>query len=214
MVRVYITNVENLPDPLEAPQIMQGFSDERKEKALKFKQVKDRKESLGAGLLLLKVLKMQGKSIEDIYYGENGKPELDGLHFNLSHSHNMVALAVSEQPVGIDLEIIDKIHGNIAKRYFTERENAYLDAFEGAEREKEFFRIWTMKESYLKMTGEGLSLELNRVDFVIGDKVTVYRDGKCCECFVKEYEVPGYKLTVCAEEEDVADVVKYVDILE
>lgn len=210
MVNVYITNVSNLPDPLINPDIMTDLSAERKQKILKYRQEKDRKQSLGAGLLLLKVLNEFGKDMNDIYYGENGKPEIEGICFNISHSHDMVVCAVSDRVVGVDIEKIGEIKGNIAKRFFTERENQYLEQFEGQERIEQFFRLWTMKESYMKYTGEGMRLALDRFEFHFDEEVTVYRDGLKDICNIKEYVIPGYKLTVCAMEKEFAQEIKVV----
>ena len=49
MVHVYMANIENLPDPLEVPKIMEGLSKERKKKIVRYKMVAGRKQSLGAG---------------------------------------------------------------------------------------------------------------------------------------------------------------------
>ena len=80
--------------------------------------------------------------------------------------------------------------------------------FEGDVRTSEFFRLWTMKESYLKMTGEGISFPLNRIEFKLGEPIGVYRDGEKCDCHVREYEIPGYKVSVCAEEDEFAEKIE------
>ena len=67
----------------------------------------------------------------------------------------------------------------------TETESAYLK-----NEKDEFFRLWTMKESYVKMTGEGLRLPLNQFEIRFEERVKIYRDGKTCACFLKEYEIP------------------------
>lgn len=201
-----MTNVTSLPDPREFPEIMNGLPEERKQKTLRYKQLNDRKQSLGAGLLLEKVLRIRGKSMETIRYGEHGKPEIDGIYFNLSHSHDIAVCAVSDKPVGCDVEKIEEVTKRIAERFFTENEIAYLERFEEEEKLNEFFRIWTMKESYMKMTGEGMSLGLKNFEFIFRDKVEVYRENNLCSCTIKEYEIPGYKLTVCAEETEFAEL--------
>ena len=57
-----------------------------------------------------------------------------------------------------------------------------------------------MKESYVKMTGEGLRLPMNEFELILSDEVKVLRDGEIQECFIKEYTVPEYRITVCAGE--------------
>ena len=205
MVKVYIEDVSNLPDPLECPEVLTGLPDERIQKTLRYRQLKDRKQSLGAGLLLKKCLNEYNINIDDIRYGRHGKPELEGIYFNLSHSCDMVVCVVSDRSVGCDIEKIRDIDPGLADRFFTKNEIQYLEQFHGDEKRDEFYRLWTMKESYMKMTGEGMSLSLNRFEFRITDDIKVYRDGSLYDCHIKEYEIPGYKLTVCAKEQIFAD---------
>lgn len=98
---------------------------------------------------------------------ERGRPELAGSggpSFSLSHTDGMVACAVSESgTVGVDVEgdrgRID-IHG-IAGRFFAPAEaRAVRERGAGA-----FTRIWTLKEAFLKATGEGLRRPLDSFQF-------------------------------------------------
>ena len=93
MVNLYAADIKGLPDPLEVPESMDGLSEKRKEKIRRYMYPKDRKQSLGAGLLLNKVLSFHGVSADNIEYGENGKPKVQGIYFNLSHSGDMVIMA-------------------------------------------------------------------------------------------------------------------------
>lgn len=213
MVEVYVADISSLSDPKESPEVMSDLWQKRKERILQYKHEKNRKQSLGAGLLLSHVLKKYGADLETLRYGENGKPETDGICFNLSHSEDLVICAVSAQPVGCDIEKISDMKKNIAERFFTINEVKYLDQFDEEEKRNEFFRLWTMKESYLKMTGEGMSLPLNMVEFVFGESVNVYREGTLCNCNIKEYEFPGYKLTVCAEDDKFAENAQYLELI-
>ena len=212
MVRVYAANVKGLPDPAEKPELMDGLPTERKEKILRYKQKADRIQCLCASLLLNEVLKKYSARMEDIVYGENGKPEIKGLHFNLSHSAEMAVCAVSGRKVGCDIEKIAEMRERVAERFFCESEVAYLHSLGKDKKAEEFYRLWTMKESYTKMTGEGLSFPMNRFEFLLGDMVYVVRDGKKSSCHIKEYTVPGYKLTVCAEEHLFTEEIEYVEI--
>ena len=211
MVEVYITDINKLPDPKINLEIMDGLIKERKEKILRFRNPNDRKRSLGAGLLLSKCLKCRGIDQKDIKYGENGKPEVIGVYFNLSHSGNIAVCAIGNEEVGCDVEAVTEVKSNIAKRFFTVSENKYLDQFEGEKRQKEFYRLWTMKESYLKMTGEGMSVKLDSFEFLIKNDVKVYRDGSLDSCYIKEYDIPGYKLTVSAKEKEFVNRPEWIE---
>ncbi len=189
---------------------MEGLWEERKQKILRYKLAESRKQSLGAGLLLKWALQRHGIAAEKLSYGPNGKPEAVGVFFNLSHSGQWAICAIGDGSVGCDVEEIAPVLEGIAERFFTKNEVEYLNRFDGDQRLEEFFRLWTLKESYMKMTGEGMSLKLDRFEFSMGEQLTVKRDGKPCDCHVKEYDLPGYKLAVCAEEGEFAEVVKYV----
>ena len=211
MVKTFIANIQNLPDPKENPQILENIWQERKEKILTYQFESGRKESLGSALMLQKVLSQKNLNPQNIKYGKNGKPEIEGLHFNISHAENFVICSVSENPVGCDIEKIRSIKSGFEKRFFTQNEVSYLDKFSGEEKLKQFFRLWTMKESYMKFTGNGMKLALNRFEFIIEDSVKVFRDGILIPCFIKEYEFLGYKISVCAKENEFASTLEFVD---
>lgn len=206
MVHVYAVDITDLPDPLEYPKLMEELSENRKQKIIECRQQESRKQSLGAGLLLRHVLKSHGILEQAIWTGKYGKPETEGIYFNLSHSKNMVVCAVSEGIVGCDIEKISKLPEKVADRFFCEDEIKYLNQVSAEKRSEEFFRLWTMKESYIKMTGEGLHLPLNRFEMCFSEEgIKVRRDGEIQNCFFKEYDMPGYKLTVCAKEKEFAE---------
>lgn len=193
MVYLYAVDISSLPDPLGFLEKMDGLPKERQKKILNCRQKQKRLQSFGAGLLLYKVLNRYGISSDQVYADENGKPLVDGVYFNLSHSGDVVICAVSEKPVGCDIEQIKDAPKQVAERSFSEDEKAYLEQFSGETYNREFFRLWTKKESYLKMTGTGIRVPLDTL--------------KIEDCFMQEYEIPGYQITVCAKENEFADLI-------
>lgn len=114
--------------------------------------------------------------------GEHGKPFLDddSLHFNLSHSEEVAALAISRFPdVGIDIEKFDRKvdFDGLAKRCFRDREWSQFSGVSKDEKVRAFFRIWTAKEARMKATGEGFQLSPQKIElgFVDG-KPAVFRE--------------------------------------
>ena len=193
MVYVYVTDISTLPEPLENAQVMEGLPIERQKKILNTKQKQKRLQSLGAGLLLNDVLHRHGISAGTLKTDENGKPTVDGLCFNLSHSGNYVVCAVNDRPVGCDIERIKEAPKQVEKRAFSPEERAYLKQLSGDAYNREFFRIWTKKESYLKMKGFGIRVPLQTLEIT--------------ECYFKEYDIHGYQVTVCAEECEFAEII-------
>lgn len=207
MVHIYAVDITNLSDPLKTPEIMKSLPEVRKQKILKCKQPEARKQSLGAGLLLGYILKQYGLDAEDVKHGWNGKPEIEGICFNLSHSKNMVICAAAHKLVGCDIEQISKAPEKVANRFFCESEIKYLNELSEEKRKQEFYRLWTMKESYIKMTGEGMRLPLDKFEVNFGEDTQIYREGKKQNCFVKEYQLCQedqlpYYISVCAEEKE------------
>ncbi|MDE7444388.1 MAG: 4'-phosphopantetheinyl transferase superfamily protein [Lachnospiraceae bacterium] len=213
MVHLYATDIRNLTDPKEDPAKLDELSAERKCRIMKYLKAEDRKRSLGAGLLLNEILPRYGVSPAGIRTGEDGKPEAEGIFFNLSHSDNIVICAIAEKEVGCDVEKIVKAPEGVAERFFHPSEAEYVKACMGEERDHRFFRIWTMKESYIKMTGEGMRLSFDCFEFLLDSENTkVRRDGKILSCHIMEYDIPGYKVSVCAKEEEFARSMKFVDL--
>lgn len=206
MVLIYAMDLSNIPDPKEQSDFLNRIPQIRREKTMRYKFAEARKQSLGAGILLQKVMELHNIKEEDIYIDKNGKPEAKGICFNLSHSKEMAICVVSEQAVGCDIEKIKKEPKNVAKKCFCTSELQYLESLPKEKREEVFFRIWTMKESYIKMTGEGMRLSFQRIAFDFrNDDICVLRDGIVQDCFIKEYEIPQFKITVCAKEAQFAE---------
>ena len=102
-------------------------------------------------------------------YEEGGRPYVPGspYRFSISHSENMVAVAVHTADVGIDVERIREAPMALARRYFCAEENLYLFGHEPKDADfaahatpdvlLRFFEIWTAKEAYLKSMGRGLT---------------------------------------------------------
>lgn len=103
-------------------------------------------------------------------YGAQGKPSLApahgtaGPHFNLSHTHHTMLLAVSHSfPIGVDIEYLRPLDDMvaIARRFFAPSEVVALLALPDDAQLPAFFRCWTRKEAVIKAIGMGLSLPLH-----------------------------------------------------
>ena len=125
-----------------------------------------RKDSVCAKALLCKML----ESISDlkeyvITADKNGKlyiPEGEA-YFNISHSKDMIFCVVGSKEIGCDVEQIRECNLKVAKRFFTDDEHGFILKSKSAD--TDFFRLWTVKESILKHSGDGLSGGLASYDF-------------------------------------------------
>ena len=176
--KVKVASVKPLGNNEMFEASLKRLSHYRREKTLRYRFDKGKWLSAGAGLLLDYMLKDYGLRERDMQYieGEHGKPAFVNhpeLHFNLSHSDTLVACAVGDKPVGVDVQHIVKLHQSLVSYTMSSDEIAKLEAMESAEAKSLFFtQLWTLKESYAKATGRGLthefpSFEINDVGEVI-----------------------------------------------
>lgn len=113
-----------------------------------------------------------------IEYVANGKPVYKDscIHFNLSHAGNYVVCAVADNEIGIDIEGPRKNAVKVAKRFFAEAECEWI-----GENINRFSRIWTLKEAYAKLTGEGIAAVVSKVEFLhdnTANNVSMYISGE------------------------------------
>ncbi len=197
MTDYYLLNVSSLPDPAEDDTALDGIPLWRRKKILKYIRCCDRRLSLGAWRLMEKALEQHGFSADGVIIGKNGKPECAGIYFNLSHSDEMVLCVVSDRPVGCDIEKITAAPMEIAEHFFSHKERAYISASNSVtESDRRFFKLWTIKESYMKMTGEGMSLSPIRIEADPEDN-SIRRDGVLVSCRLSVSVFDGYATAVC-----------------
>ncbi len=133
-------------------------------------QDKKREHELGRQLLSFGLIKNYGRDYA-VEQDGNNKPVLNsdmGIQFSISHTKGLVACGISRGNIGVDTEHIRPYDERLMKRVCTGDEIAYICKHKGAEAER-FFRIWTLKESYLKATGEGISVPMKDISFTIGE---------------------------------------------
>ena len=139
----------------------------------------------------------------ELVFGEKGKPHianLSNVHFNISHSGNYVVCAVSAQELGIDVERVRKVNLRIAERFFSQPEIDDLMALDEDERMQYFITLWTIKESYLKAIGRGLTQHLN--SFTIrknGDSYQLTGNAEAGGYGIEAFNIaPDYAMAICA----------------
>lgn len=152
------------------------LSASRKAHIDRLQKQEDKLRSLAGEVLAQKLLREKYHITDAVIHRQsNGQPYLTGcdLHISISHCDEMVACAVSREPVGIDIERIRPIHEKLCHKVCTESELAYVLEDPGR-----FFEIWTAKEAYFKKCGTGITnlksvniLELPRQTHFIQDFV-------------------------------------------
>jgi 4'-phosphopantetheinyl transferase len=173
----------------------------------RFHRDEDLLRGLLGDLLVRRVLARStglGESTLVFSTGEYGKPCLVGMRgveFNLSHSGAWVVCAVDRAPVGIDVEKIGAIDPELSRRVFTDAEHELLQRVDPARRVELFFTLWTLKESLIKMTGQGLSLPLRSFSVVAsgsgGYRIHVADGPMDGVHLAASGRLAGHKLAVC-----------------
>lgn len=193
--------------------LLSQVSDVKRERLLRFYNWEDLHRGLFADLLVRKALiEKVNVNNKEISFSANeyGKPHcefLDNFHFNVSHSGKWVVCAIDSNPIGIDIEKISPIDLDISKNYFSNREHENLmrsnNPFEY------FFTLWSLKESYIKFIGKGLSHPLNSFSIVFANnsKINIEVDTRILEStFFKQYDVDkDYKMAVCCSHSDMPE---------
>ena len=140
-------------------------SKERQERIGRFRFERDAQNCLLAALLvrmeICRITNIPNNQLK-FSYSDQGKPLLSNdpsLFFNISHAGHYVVCALSDKPVGIDVEMIIPIDLRIAGRLFSSDENEYITKTTDKQLER-FFEVWTMKESRIKWEGLGMSKPL------------------------------------------------------
>ncbi len=125
-------------------------SDSRKEHFLSFKREEDIKRSILGEILIKRILKESFSLEASIECDKNGKPYIDNseLYISISHSFDMVFAAVSQKPIGVDIEKIKDINFGVARKFADENELEYIGT-----NLNRFYEIWTAKEAYFKIAG-------------------------------------------------------------
>ncbi|WP_180287182.1 4'-phosphopantetheinyl transferase superfamily protein [Paenibacillus sp. LK1] len=172
--------IQVLQVPAELPEtywnlFLSYVSEERRGQAARFvHQVDAYRSVLGEVLTRVTLSKLTSLRPGELSFTRNkyGKPSLSlsndaDVQFNVSHSGNWIALiSGGDADLGVDVEKISPIDMKIAERFFSITESGFLAA-EPAEMQLEtFYRLWTLKESYIKAVGMGLSMPLDSFSMI------------------------------------------------
>lgn len=188
--------------------IAKHIPEETIKRLLRFRKWEDAERTLMGEILIRTIAREKLKiSHQDIRFDKNEyhKPFLKNVphfHFNLSHAGEWVVCAVDEVPVGVDIEKIQPIDLSIAKRFFSKLEHDDLMAKPHQEKIDYFYVLWTLKESYVKAKGEGLSIPLHSFSFQLDEQknVQMYTSRDRIPHFFRLYDIDScYKLAVCSQ---------------
>lgn len=195
---------------------------EKRERIFRFHRYEDAQRALiGDTLVRYLLCKKLGIKNKELIFGVNeyGKPFLINsahIEYNISHSGKWVTCSIDNLPVGIDIEQIKPIDMSIAERFFSKEEVKCLMSKCVVEREAYFYDLWTLKESYIKAIGKGLSIPLDSFTIRIEEgNITVCSIYESNNYYFRQYYVDkDYKIAVCSRKNEFPHDVKAIDVNE
>jgi len=151
-------------------------------------------------------------------YGRYRKPALKtglgikDLEFNLSHSKDLGVFAFClERPIGIDVEYIRPMpdEDRFAEQFFSTSETAWITAHDGLIKQDGFFKIWTCKEAFFKVSGDGLTLPISQAIMELDNSQSIHlaaingRQSDAARWKIISYEpAAGYQAALAVEGQD------------
>ncbi len=211
MVENYLLRIDRNLREEEFDRLLGLVAEEKRQRVRRFRKLEDAQRTLlGDILSRFALCRKSGLENHRLLFGANeyGKPLLTapcGLHFSISHSGAWVACALHDRPIGIDVEEIKQIDFAVAERFFSKAESMALQVRAEEEKLNYFYMLWTLKESYIKAEGKGLSLPLNSFTVEIGEGGISLQteDPQKKNRFFKQFFLDGrHVFALCAAEED------------
>lgn len=155
----------------EIQRLLPLVSDERREEAMRFKHLFGQFACLKSYVMLRRLLESIGLSHPFVFgKNEHGKPFLvdyPDVHFNISHCKSGIVVAVSDHPIGIDIESYRKVSDSLLRYTMNEEEQRIIA--ESDDPVRTFTEYWTKKEAVFKLRGTGITKGLH--ELLDGDEV-------------------------------------------
>ena len=194
MLRLYCCDIRDT-EPSEAAL---PLSDYRRERLRAVRAPQLRQEMLAAERLLIRAVLDWNPAIAlplEIGVGEKGKPYFAALplSFSLSHSGLYVACALADFPIGVDIQRRTHTREALLRRCFSEEEHEYI--LSQKDPDGAFTALWSLKESYVKALGTGLTLPLSSFSIRLENTLSLKGDNSVNFWTRSEGE---YQLSICA----------------
>ena len=161
----------NLVTEEEIQRLLPLVSEQRRDDALRFAHRFGQFACLKSYVMLREILESKGLSHPFLFgCNEHGRPFLivhPEVHFNISHCKNGIAVAVSDEPVGIDIESFRNYNDSLVR--YTMNDEEYRIIKESDHPEQVFCAYWTKKEAVFKLRGTGITGNLH--DLLLGDEI-------------------------------------------
>lgn len=205
MLECFILLIDRKLDHEEFCYLLKCVSERKRERIQRFYRFEDiQRTLLGDILVRYSVCKRLAIRNKELVFGTGKyeKPFLlypNRIHFNISHSEDCVVCAIDDEPLGIDIEIEKPIDLKIAEQFFSKDEYIAIQSQPQEARQKYFYLLWTLKESYIKAEGKGLSIPLDSFTISFdGNRISLKSDYEFIKHSFYQYELFGkYIMSIC-----------------
>lgn len=219
-MKIYAVKISNIIEE-KINSVLSLIDFDKKNKILRLINKKDKIRTLIGEILIRNIIREE-LSIrnEQVIFSKNqyGKPymkEYPQFNFNISHSGDFVVVAIDDKPIGIDIEEIKHIdYKEISERFFSVNEFNYIVNENSDIGLYNFYEIWTLKESYIKCCGKGLSIPLKSFSIYIGqdETIKIIINNKYKKYVFKRFNVDScYKMAVCALNKEIPNNITMID---
>lgn len=131
---------------------------------------------------------------------ERGKPflaDFPNVRFNISHCEGLAVCGISDKEIGVDAELIRSFSGKVMRRIFSAEEQNFIAVSESPE--TDFFKIWTLKESLCKFTGDGIFSGLSDYSFDLSQEEPLCKKA-ADKIFTQKIIEKKWVVSVCAND--------------
>ena len=195
-IKSYLFDITSINEK-DFDRLLLGVKQYRKEKIEKLSLKQSKYLSLAVELLIKKACDDFGIDYlnEEFFINEFGKPSFkrSKYFFNTSHSGKYALCVISDIEVGCDIEEIKEYKEKIAKRVFTDKENKYIEI--SNDKNDMFYRIWTLKESYMKCIGKGFNLAMSSFELDSKDNDIIVKGKENYQFLEQKFD--NYRISFC-----------------
>ncbi|MGE5403670.1 MAG: 4'-phosphopantetheinyl transferase family protein [Candidatus Saccharibacteria bacterium] len=217
MVEVYSLHIQESLDHSLFHTAQTLIGSDKRERMHKFLRLEDSVRLVLTDVLIRSVIVAKtGLRNSQIVFGKSrfGKPYLKGcqdFRFSLSHSGDWVVCSIGREENGVDVEHVQPINLKIAQRFFTKHEYDAILQKPLTDRSRAFYKLWTLKESYVKAIGTGLTTPMD--SFVVeesNDSCSIKVLGMKMDYSLKTYDLDSdYCVSVCSKENTISGRIVY-----
>lgn len=213
MLKVYVTKIDDYIIENVHKRLINYVSIEKRNIINKSCRMQDAAAHLlGDVIARYGICKYLGLKNKDLCFGMNefGKPILMmpyQCHFNISHSGEWVVCVLDKEPIGIDVEVIKPINFKIAERFFSKDEYSEFTKQSLDTRLIDFYKLWTLKESFIKADGRGMSIPLNSftIKYNNNDIIGVMNNTILDYCFYQSFLEEDVICGICSSQHRVIE---------